>query len=174
MKKRQSPLLNRCVHRFFPEFIQRYQTTRTELPAVRVKSGSAEKGFTLIEIMVVVVIIGMLATLILPKVLGRQDQAFQAKAKADIRSLSSAVKLYKLDNFKYPVSSDGLAALINGGKDGRGYIDRLPKDPWGNEYQYQSPGQYLDFDIWSVGADGRAGGAEVNQDIGNWNMDEIN
>ena len=129
-----------------------------------------QSGFTLIEIMVVVVIIGMLATLILPKVLGRQDQAFQAKAKSDIRALSSAVKLYKLDNFKYPSSSEGLNVLVTANK---GYIDKLPKDPWGNDYQYSSPGQNLDFDIWTLGADGQSGGAEVNQDIGNWNMDEI-
>ena len=129
-----------------------------------------QSGFTLIEIMVVVVIIGMLATLILPKVLGRQDQAFQAKAKSDIRALASAVKLYKLDNFKYPSSSEGLNVLVTANK---GYIDKLPKDPWGNDYQYSSPGQNLDFDIWTLGADGQSGGAEVNQDIGNWNMDEI-
>ena len=129
-----------------------------------------QSGFTLIEIMVVVVIIGMLATLILPKVLGRQDQAFQAKAKSDIRALASAVKLYKLDNFKYPSSSEGLNILVTANK---GYIDKLPKDPWGNDYQYSSPGQNLDFDIWTLGADGQSGGAEVNQDIGNWNMDEI-
>ena len=133
-----------------------------------------QRGFTLIEIMVVVVIIGMLATLILPKVLGRQDQAFQAKAKADIRALSSAVKLYKLDNYKYPSSSEGLAALTAGGNEGKGYIDTLPRDPWGNAYQYQSPGQHLEFDIWTTGADGRSGGTEVNRDIGNWNMDEVN
>ncbi len=134
---------------------------------------SGQSGFTLIEIMVVVVIIGMLATLILPKVLGRQDQAFQAKAKSDIRALSSAIKLYKLDNFKYPSGSDGLNALVSGGGGNGGYIDRLPNDPWGNKYQYSSPGQHMDFDIWSYGADGQSGGADVAQDIGNWNMDEI-
>ncbi|MEM7195368.1 MAG: type II secretion system major pseudopilin GspG [Pseudomonadota bacterium] len=133
-------------------------------------AGARQRGFTLIEIMVVVVIIGMLATLILPKVLGRQDQAFQAKAKADIRALSSAVKLYKLDKFKYPAGSEGLNSLVSTDK---GYIDRLPKDPWGNDYQYQSPGQNLEFDIWTMGADGQSGGSGVNQDIGNWNMDEV-
>lgn len=129
-----------------------------------------QKGFTLIEIMVVVVIIGMLVTLILPKVLDRQDQAAIIKAKADIHSLSSAVKLYKLDNFKYPSSSEGLNALL-GNSGGSGYVERLPKDPWGQDYQYQFPGQHGDYDIWSFGADGQSGGTEDNADIGNWNVD---
>lgn len=129
-----------------------------------------QRGFTLIEIMVVVVIIGMLATLILPKVLGRQDEAFVAKAKSDIRAISSSVKLYKLDNFKYPAA---LSELVSGGAKGRGYLDKVPKDPWGSEYQYANPGTHLEFDVWSVGADGTAGGVDTGQDIGNWNMDEL-
>lgn len=134
------------------------------------KQNRKQQGFTLIEIMVVVVIIGMLATLILPKVLGRQDEAFIAKAKSDIRAISSSAKLYKLDNFKYPA---GLNDLVSGGAKGRGYLDKIPKDPWGNEYQYASPGSHLEFDIWSLGTDGTAGGADGGQDIGNWNLDEI-
>lgn len=134
------------------------------------RSTTRQRGFTLIEIMVVVVIIGMLATMILPKVLGRQDEAFIAKAKSDIRAISSSVKLFKLDNFKYPAA---LSELAGGGSKGRGYLDKVPKDPWGNEYQYASSGSHLDFDIWSFGADGSAGGADDGQDIGNWNMDEI-
>ncbi len=129
-----------------------------------------QQGFTLIEIMVVVVIIGMLATLILPKVLGRQDEAFIAKAKSDIRAISSSAKLYKLDNFKYPAA---LNDLVSGGSKGRGYLDKVPKDPWGNEYQYANPGSHLEFDVWSFGADGAGGGADVGQDIGNWNLDEL-
>ena len=129
-----------------------------------------QRGFTLIEIMVVVVIIGMLATLILPKVLGRQDEAFIAKAKSDIRAISSSIKLYKLDNFKYPT---GLNELVSAGAKGRGYLDKVPKDPWGKEYQYANPGSHLEFDVWSLGADGTASGAGVGQDIGNWNMDEL-
>lgn len=129
-----------------------------------------QRGFTLIEIMVVVVIIGMLATMILPKVLGRQDEAFIAKVKSDIRAMSSSAKLYKLDNFKYP---NALSDLVTGGSKGRGYLDKVPKDPWGNEYQYANPGSHFDFDIWSSGADGSAGGTDAGQDIGNWNMDEI-
>ena len=120
--------------------------------------------------MVVVVIIGMLATMILPKVLGRQDEAFIAKAKSDIRAMSSSVKLYKLDNFKYP---NALTELVTGGSKGRGYLDKVPNDPWGNAYQYAYPGSHLEFDIWSSGADGTAGGSDAGQDIGNWNMDEI-
>lgn len=134
-----------------------------------------QSGFTLIEIMVVVVIIGMLATMILPRVLGRLDQSQQVAAKADINQLSTALKFFKLDHAKFPASSDGLEALLSGSRDGRGYLegDSLPKDPWGNDYLYQYPGQHLEFDIWSLGADGQAGGDEINMDIGNWNMDEI-
>ncbi len=137
------------------------------------KRPTDQSGFTLIEIMVVVVIIGMLVTLILPKVLDRQDQAAQVKAKADIHSLSSALKLFKLDNFKYPTTSEGLNQLLPSGSSNKGYIERLPKDPWGNLYQYQHPGQHLEFDVWSFGADGQSGGDELNQDIGNWNSDDI-
>jgi general secretion pathway protein G len=134
-----------------------------------------QSGFTLIEIMVVVVIIGMLATMILPRVLGRLDQSQQVAAKADINQLSTALKFYKLDHAKYPSSSDGLESLLSGAKDGRGYLDgdTLPKDPWGNDYLYQYPGQHMEFDIWSLGADGQAGGEDVNTDIGNWNMEQI-
>ena len=134
-----------------------------------------QRGFTLIEIMVVVVIIGMLATMILPRVLGRLDQSQQIAATADINQLSTALKFYKLDNAKYPGSSDGLNALLSGARDGKGYVDgdSLPKDPWGNDYLYQYPGQHHEFDVWSLGADGQAGGEGVNADVGNWNADQF-
>ena len=138
--------------------------------------GQHQKGFTLIEIMVVVVIIGMLATMILPRVLGRLDQSQQIAATADINQLSTALKFYKLDNAKFPSSSDGLNALLAGAKGGKGYLDsaEVPKDPWGNDYLYQYPGQHLEFDIWTLGADGQAGGTDINADIGNWNSDQVN
>ncbi|NKB76379.1 MAG: type II secretion system protein GspG [Gammaproteobacteria bacterium] len=136
-----------------------------------------QKGFTLIEIMVVVVIIGILSTLILPRVLGRQEQAFVTKATSDIQSLTNALKLYKLDNYKYPTTDIGLEALVTdpgseaqSWKEG-GYIDRLPKDPWGGDYQYLSPGEHGAFDLWSLGSDGVLGGLGSDEDITNWKAD---
>jgi len=140
-----------------------------------------QRGFTLIEIMVVVVILGLLATLVLPRVIGRSEEAFIAKAKSDISGLSAALQLYKLDNFVYPSTEQGLEALViqpetepqpKHWKKG-GYIERLPKDPWGNPYQYLYPGEHMDFDLWSYGADGQAGGEDAATDIGNWNLDEV-
>jgi general secretion pathway protein G len=131
-----------------------------------------QSGFTLIEIMVVVVILGLLATLILPNVLGRQDQALQVKAKADVQQIANQLALYKLDNFAYPTTAEGIQALVSnpGGKPNwRGYLKTKPKDPWGNDYQYLSPGQKnKDFDIWSFGSDGASGGTGTAADIGNW------
>jgi len=132
----------------------------------------SQSGFTLIEIMVVVVIIGLLATLILPNVLGRQDQALEVKAKADIRAIAGQMALYKLDNFSYPSTSEGVQALVvNPGKSTwRGYLDKAPKDPWNNDYQYAFPGQKNtnSFDLWSYGSDGASGGEGTAADIGNW------
>ena len=141
-----------------------------------------QRGFTLLEVMVVIVILGLLATLVLPRVLGRQDQAMVTKAKADVQALSTALKMYKLDNFTYPSTDQGLEALIKqptgeplakNWKTG-GYIERLPTDPWGNPYQYLSPGENMEVDIWSFGADGRTGGEGVDGEIGNWNLDQTN
>jgi general secretion pathway protein G len=132
-----------------------------------------QSGFTLIEIMVVVVIIGVLATLILPNILGRQDQALQVKAGADVRVIAGQMAMYKLDNFAYPSTAQGIGALVSnpGGKGTwRGYLTKVPKDPWTNDYQYAQPGQNntTTFDVWSYGSDGAPGGEGAAKDIGNW------
>ncbi|WP_303907935.1 type II secretion system major pseudopilin GspG [Thiohalomonas denitrificans] len=142
-------------------------------------SRTSQRGFTLIEVMVVVVILGILAAIVVPKVMDRPDAARITKAKQDIRALESALNLYKLDNFRYPSTDQGLEALVSkpGGspeprnwKSG-GYMDRLPKDPWGNDYRYLSPGRNGDLDIYTLGADEREGGEGVDADVGNWNLD---
>ncbi|HXG27722.1 MAG TPA: type II secretion system major pseudopilin GspG [Nevskiales bacterium] len=136
-------------------------------------------GFTLIEIMVVVVIIGILVAIVAPRVMDRPDTARVVKAKQDIRVLESALNLYRLDNYTYPSTEQGLEALVTqpsgeppakNWKPG-GYVDRLPKDPWGNNYQYLNPGVHGEIDIFTFGADNRPGGEGVNADIGNWNLD---
>jgi general secretion pathway protein G len=132
------------------------------------------QGFTLLEIIVVVAIIAILAAYIAPKVTGRVDDARIAKAKSDIRVLESSLELYKLDNFVYPSNDQGLDALVNkpsgsntrNWRDG-GYIKKLAKDPWGNEYRYAYPGSNGEFDVSSLGADAAAGGADEAADIGN-------
>lgn len=129
--------------------------------------------------MVVVVILGILAAIVVPKVMDRPDTARITKAKQDIRALESALNLYKLDNYNYPSTDQGLESLVSkpaGSPEPRnwksgGYMDRLPKDPWGNEYQYLSPGSHGSIDIYSLGADGRSGGEGVDGDVGNWNLD---
>jgi general secretion pathway protein G len=141
---------------------------------------SRATGFTLIEVMVVIVIIGILAAMIVPKIVGRTDDARIAKAKQDIVALKSALNLYKLDNYNYPSTQQGLQALLTapqGDPPARnwkpgGYIESLPKDPWGNPYQYLNPGTHGDIDIFSLGADNAPGGDGVNADIGNWNLDQ--
>ncbi|WP_417776664.1 type II secretion system major pseudopilin GspG [Stutzerimonas xanthomarina] len=135
-------------------------------------------GFTLIEIMVVVVILGILAALVVPQVMNRPDQAKVTVAKGDIKAVSAALDMYKLDNYAYPSTQQGLDALVekpggnpqpkNWNRDG--YLKRVPKDPWGNEYQYLSPGTQGQFDLYSYGADGKQGGTELNADIGNWDL----
>jgi general secretion pathway protein G len=133
-------------------------------------------GFTLVEIMVVVVIIGILGALVVPKLLGRTGESRVAAARVDIATLMSALKLYKLDNQRYPTTEQGLQALVqkptsgpaaNGWKEG-GYIDKLPKDPWGTPYQYLSPGLHGEVDIFSLGADGQPGGTGEDADVGSW------
>jgi general secretion pathway protein G len=115
--------------------------------------------------MVVVVILSILAAVIVPKVMDRPDTARAVKAKTDIRALESALNLYKLDNFDYPSTEQGLEALVPK------YIDRLAVDPWGHPYLYLSPGLHGDFDVYTLGADGLQGGTGKNADIGNWDQD---
>ncbi len=137
---------------------------------------SKQRGFTLIEVMVVVMILGILAALVVPNIMSRPDEARIVKAKQDIRALEAALKLYKLDNFRYPTTDQGLEALVNKPDTSPepknwksdGYIDRLPADPWGVDYQYLSPGSHGNIDIFSLGPDGELGGEENNADIGNW------
>lgn len=133
-------------------------------------------GFTLIEVMVVVVILSILAALVVPKIMDRPEQARIAKAQQDIRAIESALNMYKLDNFTYPTTDQGLEALVEkpttepeppNWKTG-GYLDRLSADPWGRDYLYLSPGEHGPFDVYSLGADGRPGGEGPNADVGNW------
>jgi general secretion pathway protein G len=133
-------------------------------------------GFTLVEIMVVVVIIGILGMLVVPKLLGRTGEARVTAARTDIATLMQALKLYKLDNQRYPTTEQGLTALVqkpttgpaaNGWKEG-GYVEKLPKDPWNNNYQYLQPGLHGEIDVFSLGADGQPGGAGEDADVGSW------
>lgn len=143
---------------------------------IRIPNAHRNRGFTLIEIMVVIVILGVLAALVVPKVMSRPDEARMVAARQDIASLMQALKLYRLDNRRYPTTEQGLAALVTkptlapipeGWKNG-GYVERLPQDPWGKPYQYLNPGLRGEIDVFSFGADGVAGGEGSDADIGNW------
>lgn len=135
-------------------------------------------GFTLLEIMVVVVIIGILAALVVPNIMGRPDEARQIAARQDIASLMQALKLYRLDNLRYPTTEQGLQALVTKPTTGSipanwklgGYVERLPKDPWGHPYQYLNPGVQGEIDVFSYGADGAPGGEGIDADIGSWSQ----
>ncbi len=137
---------------------------------------SRSRGFTLIEIMVVILIIGVLAALIVPKVMSRPDEARITAAKQDIATVTQALNLYKLDNQRYPTTEQGLMALVKKPTSGPipanwkngGYLERLPKDPWGSPYQYLQPGVHGEIDVFSFGADRAAGGEGNDADIGNW------
>ena len=144
-------------------------------------SSPGSKGFTLIELMVVIVILGVLAGLIVPRIMGRPDEARQLKAKMQIESLETALKLYKLDNGAYPSTDQGLEALVTQSetppvprkwREG-GYLEKgkVPVDPWGNTFVYLSPGVHGDYDISSYGADGVSGGDGKNSDINSWEIE---
>jgi general secretion pathway protein G len=134
----------------------------------------AQSGFTLIELMVVLVIIGVLAALIVPNVLDRADDARVTAAKTDVNNLMQALKLYRLDNQRYPTTEQGLQALVTRPTAGpvpqnwKPYLEKLPNDPWGRPYQYLNPGVKAEIDVMSLGADGQAGGEGKNADIGSW------
>ncbi len=139
---------------------------------------AAAHGFTLIEIMVVVVILGILAALVAPNVIRRIDDARVTKAKQDIRAYETALNLYRMDNFRYPTTEQGLEALVRQPTDPNirnwkqgGYIDGLKKDPWGNDYLFISPGTRGELDLYTLGADGKPGGEGPDADIGNWNIE---
>jgi general secretion pathway protein G len=142
----------------------------------QIEQQRTQSGFTLIEIMVVVVILGILAAVVVPKIMDNPDKARIVKAKNDVQAIKGALDLYKLDNFSYPSTDQGLQALAQkpaGSPEARnwkqgGYLDRMPKDPWGNDYQYLNPGVNGEVDVFSFGADGRPSGEGVNADIGNW------
>ncbi|MDO8321939.1 MAG: type II secretion system major pseudopilin GspG [Phenylobacterium sp.] len=142
----------------------------------QIRRPAAEAGFTLLELMVVIVILGLLATVVMVNVLPSQDRAMKEKARADISVLEQSIEGYRLDNFAFPTNEQGLQALVTPPagmtrpdryREG-GYIRRLPQDPWGNPYQYAVPGEKGRFDIYSFGADGRKGGEGDDADIGNW------
>jgi general secretion pathway protein G len=134
------------------------------------------RGFTLVELMIVVVILGLLATIIMPRMLGRPEQARRMKAKVEIRNIESALALFKTDTGRFPTTSEGLDALVSNpgirGYDSEGYLDRVPLDPWHNRYIYMSPGaQNRDYDLKSYGKDGEEGGTGDDADIESWNLE---
>jgi len=142
------------------------------------ENAARARGFTLIEVMVVVVILGILAALIVPKIMSRPDEARIVAARQDVAAIVQALKLYRLDNLRYPTTEQGLAALVAAPtippaapnwKAG-GYLERLPKDPWGNAYQFLNPGLRGEIDVFSFGADGAAGGEGADADIGSWSL----
>ncbi|PJD91444.1 MAG: type II secretion system protein GspG [Legionella sp.] len=133
-----------------------------------------QKGFSLIEIMVVVVILGILASIVVPKIMSRPDEARKIKAKSDVLAIQNALDLYKLDNGSYPSTDQGLEALVEKPSTApipsnwKQYLKSVPKDPWNRDYLYLNPGQHGDIDVFTFGADGQPGGTGVNAEIGNW------
>ena len=135
-----------------------------------------DRGFTLIEIMVVIVILGVLAALVVPRVMNRPDEARVVAAKQDVASIMQALKLYRLDNQRYPSTEQGLQALVvrpttePPADNWKAYLDKVPSDPWGKPYQYLNPGIKGEIDVFSYGADGKPGGTGVDADIGSWSL----
>lgn len=134
------------------------------------------RGFTLIEVMVVIVILGVLAALVVPRVMNRPDEARAVAARQDIAAIMQALKLYRLDNQRYPSTEQGLQALVRQPTSGpaaanwKAYLDKMPVDPWGKPYQYLNPGVKGEIDVFSLGADGQPGGTGADADIGSWGI----
>jgi general secretion pathway protein G len=147
----------------------------TFFDSLRIGKRVAQRGFTLIEIMVVVVIIGILATLVAPRVFDKPDQARVVAARSDIKAIMAALHLYRLDHFNYPSADEGLKALVNpppgsdGAKSG-GYLEKEPVDPWNRPYVYLNPGVHGEVDVMTYGRDGQPGGEGYDADIGNWDI----
>ncbi|MGH1424190.1 MAG: type II secretion system major pseudopilin GspG [Pseudooceanicola sp.] len=147
-----------------------------QTPVLPPENDAPDSGFSLLELMVVVVILSILALVIVPRVIDRPDQARAARVQSDLAVLNSSIELFRLDNFRYPTTEQGLAALVDRPTQPplaenwatNGYIDRLPTDPWGRPYLYLQPGVHGAFDIFSLGADGREGGTGADADIGTW------
>jgi len=171
----------KALHRKLGQYFRFDSQTHSLIPA-RVRNHfaaqrrSKDAGFTLIEIMVVIAIIGILATMIVPKIMGRPDEARATAAKQDVGTIVQALKLYRLDIGRYPTTDQGLKALVEkptsepvpqNWKMG-GYLESLPKDPWGNVYQYANPGTNGEIDVYSFGSDGKPSGTGLDADIGNW------
>src|SRR5690606_3732206 len=168
-------VLKTCARRL--RHVHQARARRAQAASRRAASGSARQGFTLVELMVVIVIIGLLATVVAINVLPSQDKAMVGKVRADISVLEQAVETYRLDNLTFPTDQQGLKALTAPPADlarperyrQGGYVRRLPEDPWGNPYQYRRRSAHGgQFDIWSFGADGQEGGEGNDADIGNW------